>query len=128
MLVVGQEQVFHLLEMDIGTRLGKRRVWIRMGDVLAGEERDVAIGAVHVFFYRGDSMISKGVSCGRPPSCNYWNSDLPMRMRCSFHHSFSSSEPPSSASLSHHAPFRRMYSSRRLCIFALRSSSEESHS
>jgi hypothetical protein len=67
-LVVGQEQVFHVLEVDIGARLSEWRVWVRVRNVLACKERDVAIGAVYVFFYRGDSVISKGVSFGRPPS------------------------------------------------------------
>ena len=40
--------------MDVCSALGKGRVRVRMGDIFAFKERDMAVGAVDVFFYVAD--------------------------------------------------------------------------
>jgi hypothetical protein len=45
--------------MHIRAGLGERRVRIRMRNIFTGEERDMAISAVDVFFYGGDGAVSK---------------------------------------------------------------------
>jgi hypothetical protein len=40
--------------MNIRADFGKRRCWIRMGNVFAGEQRDIAISSVHILFYSAD--------------------------------------------------------------------------
>ncbi|KAI7091849.1 RabGAP/TBC [Hortaea werneckii] len=57
--VVRQQHILHLLKMNIGAGLSERRIRIRVRDVFAGEEWDVAICAMDILFYRGDGAISK---------------------------------------------------------------------
>lgn len=119
---VGEEHVFELFEVDIcavavgdGEGGGGVRVW----DVFAGEEGDVPVGPVDVFFYGEEAEVS-GLSdavCERRKGLqkNQWGlchgMALPMRPFCSFHHSSSSRLASPSTILSHQAPFRRMNSS-----------------
>ena len=63
--VVGEEHVFHLLEVDVGAALGEGGVGIRMWDVLAGEEGDVAVCAVDVLFCVPDGEVSSVISSMR---------------------------------------------------------------
>ena len=48
--VVGKKHIFHLFEMDVGTNLGERRVWVRMWDIFSLKQRDMTVGAMNVFF------------------------------------------------------------------------------
>lgn len=52
--IVGEQHVFHLLEMDVGADFGEGGFGVRMCDVFAFEEGDVAVGAVDVLFYIAD--------------------------------------------------------------------------
>jgi hypothetical protein len=51
--VVGEEHVFHLLEVNVGAGFGEGGVRVGVRCVFAGEEGDVAIGAVNVLFCGG---------------------------------------------------------------------------
>lgn len=54
--VVRKKHVFHLLQVNIGTSFRKRRVRVRVGNVLAGEDGDIAICAMYVFLYTTDPI------------------------------------------------------------------------
>lgn len=51
MFVVGQQHVFHLLEVDVRADFREGRVRIGVGDILALEQGDMTIGAVNILFY-----------------------------------------------------------------------------
>lgn len=58
---VGKEHVFKLLEVDVGAVAAGDVEWrggVWMWDVLAGEEGDVAVGAVHVLLYCAYAKVS----------------------------------------------------------------------
>ena len=47
-LVIGQEHILHLFQMNIGAGFRERRVGVRVGDVLARKDCDIAVCAVDV--------------------------------------------------------------------------------
>lgn len=49
--VVGEEEVFHLLEVHVGAGFVEGGVGVWVWVVRAGEEGNVAVGAVDVFFW-----------------------------------------------------------------------------
>lgn len=53
-LVVGEQHVLHLLQMHIGTNVCKWRVGIRMRNVLAGEDGNIAVCAMYILLYTTD--------------------------------------------------------------------------
>lgn len=53
-LVVGQEHVFHLLEVDVGAGVSEGGVGIWVRGVFACEEGDEAVCSVDIFFYSED--------------------------------------------------------------------------
>jgi hypothetical protein len=52
--IIGQEHILHLLKMDIGTNISKRRVGIRMWSIFAGKKWYMTIGSMDIFFYSRD--------------------------------------------------------------------------
>jgi hypothetical protein len=54
--VVGQEHILHLLQVDISACIGEWRIWIRMWNVFACEDWDVAICSMYIFFYMADPI------------------------------------------------------------------------
>lgn len=115
---VGKEHIFELFEVHVcavaaGDIKGRGR--IRVGDVIASEEWDMAVCAVDVFFYGADSEVSKLSDAaheetdGRSIVMEKLKIViLPIRPFCSFHHSSSSGVASPSTILSHQAPFSRM--------------------
>ena len=124
-LVVGEEHVFHLLQMDIGAHVCERRGGIRVWRIFTREEGYCAIGSMDVFLCCQDPKEWDSLAYPESFKCGNW-CILPIRPFCSRHHSPSSPSPPRSISRSHHAPFNLTYSSRRLAISAFRSSAEDS--
>jgi hypothetical protein len=51
-LIVCEQDLLHLLEMDVGADLRERRVRIRVRAVLARKERQVPVGTMDVLLYR----------------------------------------------------------------------------
>lgn len=62
--VVGQEHVLHLLQVDIGACVSKWRIGIRMWNIFACEDWDVAICSVYIFLYMADPIEWGKVSLG----------------------------------------------------------------
>jgi hypothetical protein len=55
-LIVSEKHVLHLLKMNVGADIRKRRIGIGMWNVLASEDGDIAICAMYVFFYTTDPI------------------------------------------------------------------------
>ena len=64
-LVVGKQHVFHLLQVDVGADVRKRRVWVGMGNVLSLEDGNGTICSVHILLYSTNPIewgqVSQGV-------------------------------------------------------------------
>jgi len=54
--VIRKKHVFHLLQVNVGAHIRKRRVGVRMRNVLAGEDGNIAICAVYVLLYTTDPI------------------------------------------------------------------------
>jgi hypothetical protein len=55
-LVIRQKHILHLLQVDIGASIGKRRVKIRVWNVFASEDWNIAVCSVHIFLYVADPI------------------------------------------------------------------------
>jgi len=54
--VIRKKHVFHLLQVNVGAHIRKRRVRVRVRNVLAGEDGNIAICAMDVFLYTTDPI------------------------------------------------------------------------
>jgi hypothetical protein len=54
--IIREEHILHLLQVDVGAHIGKRRVGIRVRNVLTSEDGDITICAMYVFLYTTDPI------------------------------------------------------------------------
>jgi hypothetical protein len=67
--VVGEQHIFHLLQMDVGPDVSERRVGVRVRNIFAHEDGNRAICAVYVLLYCTDPIEWGKVSLASYECC-----------------------------------------------------------